>query len=256
MSIPSYGKRRSLSRIGTGIRPVAPTYGRREFLNYSQHSQALFASESQAERLVACMLDVDPDVASYRHQPLSVDLLQGRLLHSPQEREDARQKYQALKLSYALYTPDFLIHQSQRASTLLEVKLEGYEGEARYQEMLAGAHAFLSAQGYDFKTLVFPALWSHPLRHNIPLLHGSACLKHSRMSAEQQSILEQTCGDDGAKLREICAALEISPSHIPALVQQGVLQMDWVHQRFQSDTHLQLAQGDLEHMSVWRTLAC
>ena len=256
MATPSYGKRRSLSSIDTGIRPVSPTYGRRAFLSYSQHSQATFASESQAERLVACMLDIDPDVASYRHQELSVDLFERRLLHSKAERKAVLQKYNELGRQGAIYTPDFLIHQSQRASTVLEVKLEGFEGDTRYKQKLAEARCVLNSHGYDFRTLVFPIGWNHPLRHNVPLLHGSACLRNWRLNGEQLSILKRLCGDEGATLREICAVLEISASYIPALVQQGVLQMDWALQRFNADTQLHWAAGDLEHMSVWRSLAC
>lgn len=256
MATRSYGKRRSLSSIDTGVRPVAPTYGRRAFLSYSQHSQATYASESQAERLVACMLDIDPDVASYRHQQLSVDLFERRLLNSNVERKAVLQKYREMGRQHAIYTPDFLIHQSHRASTVLEVKLEGFEGDKRYRQKLAEARCVLNSNGYDFRTLVFPIGWNHPLRHNIPLLHSSACLRNCRLNGEQLSILERLSGDDGATLLEICAALEISASHIPALVQQGILQMDWVLQRFNADTHLHWAAGDLEHMSVWKELAC
>lgn len=256
MVTPRYGKRRSLSSIDTGVRPVAPTYGRRAFLSYSHHSQATFASESQAERLVACMLDIDPDVASYRHQQLSVDLFERRLLHSNVERKAVLQKYREMGRQHAIYTPDFLIHQSQRASTVLEVKLQGFEGDTRYKLKLAEARSVLNSHGYDFKTLVFPIGWNHPLRHNIPLLHGSACLRNWHLNVEQLLILGRLCVDEGATLREICAASEISASHIPALVQQGVLQMDWVRQSFNADTHLHWAAGDLAHMSVWRGLAC
>lgn len=256
MAARSYGKRRSLSSIDTGVRPVAPTYGRGAFLSYSQHSQVTFASESQAERLVACMLDIDPDVSSYRHQQLSVDLFERRLLHSNVERKAVLQKYREMGRQHAIYTPDFLIHQSQRASTVLEVKLQGFEGDTRYKQKLVEARSVLNSHGYDFRPLVFPSGWNHPLRHKIPLLHGSACLRNWRLNGEQLSILKRLCGDDGATLREICTALEISASHIPSLVQQGVLQMDWVLQRFNADTHLHWAAGDLEHMSVWKELAC
>lgn len=82
----SYGKRRGQEAVNTGIRPIAPTYGRASFLSYSHRSGYTHATESANERLVSQMLDIDPSFKSHQAQPFTVDVLEQRLIHARAER--------------------------------------------------------------------------------------------------------------------------------------------------------------------------
>lgn len=170
----SYGKRRGQGAVNTGIRPIAPTYGTPSFLSYSHRTGSTHATESANERLVSLMLDIDPSFKSHQAQPFTVDVLEQQLIHARTERNKlvaTRKKDFGDAARDTLYTPDFLANRSDAPLLVLEVKLEGWEGNEEYANKLGIARRVLAANGYEFQKITVPSLWSHPLRHNVPLLH-------------------------------------------------------------------------------------
>lgn len=124
----SYGRRGRLSGADAGIRRVAPSFGKALYLTYSAKTNGLFAIESDAERLVANMLTLDPRVASFRPQPFRVDLLDQRILRTADAIAEARQKHKSRE-GAKFYTPDFEVVWLDRTRSIFEVKVEGYEGD-------------------------------------------------------------------------------------------------------------------------------
>lgn len=88
----SYGKRRSLRDIYTGICTAALTYLRRSFLSYTRSTQATFAQEGESKRLASCMLDIKPIVTRHVHQPFGLELIESQRIHTTQERKAARSR--------------------------------------------------------------------------------------------------------------------------------------------------------------------
>lgn len=255
----SYGKRRGQEAVNTGIRPIAPTYGRASFLSYSHRSGYTHATESANERLVSQMLDIDPSFKSHQAQPFTVDVLEQRLIHARAERNKlsaTRKKDLGDEARNTLYTPDFLANRSDAPLLVLEVKLEGWEGNEEYANKLCIARRVLAANGYEFQKITVPSLWSHPLRHNVPLLHMAKASSPIVLSEEQLLLLEKAGAASGITQADACHLLQLQPAHIPALVVQGVLRLDISNTRFHNDTILTLAHGDLQHLQLLGGMPC
>lgn len=255
----SYGKRRGQQAVNTGIRPIAPTYGRPSFLSYSHRAGSTHAIESAAERLVSQMLDIDPFCQTHSVQPFTVDVLEHRLLHTEAERKAVRASRKANHSDCArstLYTPDFLVIRGDAAPLILEVKLQGWEGDEDYANKLALTSRVLAANGYEFQKIRVPSLWCHPLRHNVPLLHMAKVASPLALSDAQHALLENAGAASGITQAAACHLLQLQPAHIAALVVQGVLALDIANTRFHNDAVLQLAYGDLEHLQLIGGLAC
>jgi len=166
----TYGRRGRLGQLETGIRLVAPTYGRSRIRTYSASCGEIVV-DSQAERLVSQMLAIDPSVNSYRPQPFTIDLNGQRLLTTREQVKEVLARY-SQHLGPRLYTPDFCIHWQGVKKTAIEVKTESYPGDERYQKRLERAGAVLAAYGYEFATLVVSDRMQGPLELVIPETAG------------------------------------------------------------------------------------
>lgn len=122
-----YGKRPGLKRIDTGARKVSPTYGKAAFVTYVDKGGGVAVYENDSERLVSHMLGFDPRVLSFQAQTFAVDLVEGRLLRTAEQRDAARRKY-ARRPGPSLYTPDFGVEFSSGRQRAVEVKLGGLSG--------------------------------------------------------------------------------------------------------------------------------
>ncbi len=76
--------------IDRGIRSVATGFGQSPYLAYSEKSGGSIVLESEAERMVAHMLNLDPEVVSYTPQPFSVELVTGSIARSCDEKNQLR----------------------------------------------------------------------------------------------------------------------------------------------------------------------
>ncbi|MBN6207494.1 hypothetical protein JYK21_13550 [Ralstonia pickettii] len=83
------------------------------------------AVESDSERLVAHMLTLDPRVKRFKAQPLTVDLIDRRLLRTREAVTEARARYKD-RDGPKFYTPDFEVNWHSISRSIIEVKLEGY----------------------------------------------------------------------------------------------------------------------------------
>lgn len=99
-----YGKRGGMKAVDTGTRPVARTFGKEALLSFSEKSSGVRVFENDAERLVSKLLSLDPRVRRFLPQPFAVDLVEGRLLHTADQRDAASRRYVQRVIHYELHT--------------------------------------------------------------------------------------------------------------------------------------------------------
>ena len=121
-----YNNRPGKKEVDVGVRKAAPTYGREAFVTFVEKGGGMLVFDNDAERLVA-MLGFDPRVRRIQAQPFAVDLVEGRLLRSADQRNAARSKY-ARRKGASIYTPDFYVERADGTQFALEVKLGGFIG--------------------------------------------------------------------------------------------------------------------------------
>lgn len=245
----AYGKRGRLGGADAGIRRVASTFGKVLHLTGSSKSAERFAVDSDAERLAAHALTIDPRVTRFTPQPLTVDLVDGRLLRTPDDVSAARQKHRQ-RIGRKFYTPDFGIERVDNPHEVAEVKLEGFEGDAEYNVTLQQGHEVLDAAGYRFTRLVIPADARHPLRANLPLLKKATSRKDLWPDSELLARVEDACGAGPIPLTDVCRKLDLSPSLIPVLLVCGAVRADVVRQRIYGPMLLEAAYGELAHLHL------
>src|ERR1700761_3828332 len=130
-SAPSDGVRSSRSATNAGVRLTARTYGKARIGTYAKKAGGHITVESDAERVVAHLLCIDPRVRSFEQQPFSVDLVAQRLLLTREELSEARRMRDG-RAGEAEYTPDFATVQTDGLQRAYEVKLQGFEGDDQY----------------------------------------------------------------------------------------------------------------------------
>ncbi len=245
----TYGRRGKLTIVGKCVRGVAPTFGKVRHLTFSSKCCGELVVESDAERLVAHMLTLDPRVEGFITQPFTVDLLDQRLIKTPDEFAMARKKH-SQRAGPKFYTPDFLITWKNKTRTALEVKLEGFEGDGLYQDRLRLGSSILEAHGHSFAIVVIPANPRHPLRGNLPLLKMAS----SRLDLWPNDILVQElteiCSQKPVLLKELCVTLDISPNLVPALLVSGCVASNLTEQSLNGTMLLSAAYGDLRHLEL------
>lgn len=251
---PSYGNRGRLAGADAGIRRVAPTFGKELHLTSSSKAEEQFAVESDAERLVALALDVDPRVQRFQPQPFTVDLIDGRLLHSDEAVSEARKRHRH-RIGRKFYTPDFAVYRADWPRGALEVKLEGFEGDAEYEGALATASGILEASGWRFLRLIVPADPRHPIRANLPLLKKAASRKELWPNADEVGQVHRACGGGRETLSRLCGELGISPNMMPVFVVCGALSADVFRNYINGALVLEACHGELTHLQLLEEFA-
>lgn len=250
-----YGTRGGLAKADVGVRKVAPTFGKGATLTHSAKAAATFVVESLAERYASQLLELEPTARMHRAQPYTVDLLEGTLLRSASEVQAARARHKARGEQSSFYTPDFSVIWSMGGETCVEVKLEGYEGDADYASKLARAKHVLAGHGRDFKVLVIPQYWRHPLRTNLPLLH-QALMRKDLMPGHELMLEVERLGRQGAEtVRDYCTGLDMDARMVPVLIAFGALEVDVLNHHLRFTTPARPAQGSLDHLSLFSRLA-
>lgn len=250
-----YGTRGGLAKADIGIRKVAPTFGKTATLTHSAKAAATFVVESNAERYASQLLELDPAVRVHRAQPYTVDLVEGVLLRSTSDVHAARAKRKVRGEQASLYTPDFSVIWSMGGETAVEVKLEGFAGDEEYAAKLARAKQVLSGHGMDFKVLVIPKYWRHPLRANLPLLHQALKRKDLMPAPDFMLEVERLSGYGAETLRDYCDGLRLDARMAPVLIAFGALDVDILNDHLRFTTRARPAQGALDHLSLFSRLA-
>ncbi|MGC7969947.1 hypothetical protein ACP3WE_24280, partial [Salmonella enterica] len=78
---------------------------------YAEKADGHITVESDAERLVAHILSIDPRVRSFKQQPFTVDLVGERLLFTREEVSEAR-RMRGCRTGEMEYRPDFSVVQT------------------------------------------------------------------------------------------------------------------------------------------------
>lgn len=249
-----YGKRPGMSGVDTGARRVASTYGKESFLTHGKKSGGLMVVEQEAERLAAHMLTLDPEVVEVWTQPFMVDLVNGTVLRSADERREAWAQQRGKK-GARFYTPDFLVRLSGGIERAVEVKLEGYLGDERYQQKLEHAERVLWANGYEFARPVVPRSSKHPLRTNVPLLHQASLHDDLMPGPEVCEEVARLANQGAITLADYCAGLGMSANMTPVLLAFGALRMDLHAHPIRGSAPAEPAFGSLDHLQLLWSLS-
>jgi hypothetical protein len=220
-----YGSRGKRSEVDFGIRRVAPTFGKQSLLTSSEKASATIALECIAERFVSHALELDPDAREVRAQPITLDLTDGNILRTPEQKAEARARHKRLGTEPVFYTPDFSLTWSQ-VPTCLEVSLEGFEGNGQKPEKLPQAKQWLAARGFDFVHLVIPSYWRHPLLVNVPTLRLARMRKDRYPATEVVDRVELLASEGARTVGDFCKGLGLDSRLVPVLVVSGVLSVD------------------------------
>jgi hypothetical protein len=252
-SAPSYGVRSRRNAANAGVRLTARTYGKARIGTYAEKANGHITVESDAERLVAHMLCVDPRVRSFSLQPFTVDLVSERLLFTREELSEAR-RMRGARAGEAEYTPDIATVQSDGLQRAYEVKLEGFEGDGRYWAKVERAGQIMEAYCYPLFTVVVPADERHPAVVNAQLLKPAMVRAREYLTPDIIDRVERYCESGPVLQRALCADLEIPAGLIPPLLATGVLQADLAHRHICATLELSAAYGDLSHLYLIEAL--
>jgi hypothetical protein len=244
-----YGRRSGQKDADTGVRRVAATYGKVLHLTSSPKASDRFVVESDAERVVTHLLTLDPRVQRFAPQPFTVDLLDGRILRTPEEVEAARKRHKGRE-GRKFYSPDFEVTWLDRPMGALETKLEGFEGDAEYDATLQLAASVLRTGGYDLGKVVVPSGNGNPLRFNLPLLRKAVGREDLLPTKDLIGQVEALLEGGPRTLRQLCSELGLSPNLVPALLVAGVLGADLARQTISGEMLLHAAYGDCTHLCL------
>ena len=248
-SVPSYGVRSHRTAANAGIRLTARTYGKARNGTYAEKADGHITVDSDAERLVAHLLSVDPRVRSFRPQPFTVDLVAERLLFSRDEVSEAR-RMRVGRRGDVEYTPDFATVQADGLQRAYEVKLQGYEGDDRYWAKIDRARQIMEAYCYPLSTIVVPTDERHPVIVNAQLLKPAMARVHEYLTSDIIDRVERYCESGAVLQRDLCADLQISSGFIPLLLARGVLQADLARHHICAMLELSAGYGDLGHLCM------
>jgi len=246
---PSYGIRSRRTAANVGVRFTARTYGKARIGTYAEKAGGHITVDSDAERLVAHILSVDPRVRSFKPQPFTVDLVGERLLFTREDVADAR-KMRGGRTGDFEYTPDFAAVQLDGLQPAYEVKVDGYEGDSRYWAKVERAREIMEAYCYSLHTVVVPADERHPVVVNAQLLKPAIARAHEQLKPEIVDRVERYCESGPVLQRALCADLEIPTALVPALLATGALQADVAHHHISAILELSAGYGDLGHLCL------
>lgn len=106
--------------------------------------------ESQLERDLIHLLEIDPDVVSYREQPFKIRYVLNGGIH--------------------LYTPDFLVERTKRKQ-VVEVKTEKDAEKEENKAVFARAALICQRDGYEFVLATDKTIREQPRLDNVKLLY-------------------------------------------------------------------------------------
>lgn len=250
----TYGRRGRLGDATSGIRQTAPTYGKARRGTYAEKAQGHIKVESDAERFVSHLLEIDPRVTAFQPQPFTVDLIDASLLTTPKEVWAARRAYHDMP-GPRLYTPDFSFEWEDGFTHVCEVKTQGYEGDSDYQQKLERARVILDAYNYAFHILVMPANTAQPLRRNVQLLKQAKRQCSTYLTEEVIERVEAFCEHGPVTAKTLCSALELPAGMLPIFLVSGLLSADIAHQPILGALEVSLAYGALDHLCLLHEVA-
>lgn len=248
-SSPSYGTRSRRNAANVGVRFTARTYGKARIGTYAEKANGHITVESDAERLVAHLLSIDPRVRSFKPQPFTVDLVGERLLFTREEVSEARRIRGGLTGDLE-YTPDFGTVQVDGLLCAHEVKMEGYQGDDRYWRKVERAREIMEAYCYPLSTVIVPVDERHPVLVNAQLLKPAMARARKYLTPDIIEKVEHYCESGPVLQRSLCTALQISTGFIPLLLAVGVVRADVRHHHISAALELSAAYGDLGHLCL------
>lgn len=244
-----------MAKVDVGARKVAPTYGKAAFLTHCAKASGMVVLESAGERVLAHMLQIDPSVLRFTAQPYTVDLADGRLLRTAQDKAEARLRH-VKHPAPRFYTPDFEAAGERGRRVALECKLSSHPADSP-DEVAARATvaALLRSHGVEFHRVVVPAALNHPLRMNVFALHQASLQPRAEVEAvigDRASALADVL-DLGCPwmLGELVKQLDVPFAVIPRLLLDGALALDLATVRIKADAVVTPAAGDLTHLQLW-----
>lgn len=248
-SVPSYGVRSRRTAANAGVRFTARTYGKARIGTFAAKAAGHITVDSDAERLVAHILSVDPRVRSFKPQPFTVDLVGERVLFTREEVSEAR-RMRGGRTGDVEYTPDFATVQIEGLQCAYEVKLQGYEGDDRYWAKIERAREIMAAYCFPLSTVVVPADERHPVVVNAQLLKLAMARAPDYLTPDIIDRVERYCESGPVLQRALCADLQVPPGLIPPLLATGVLQADVAHHHICATLELSAGYGDLGHLCL------
>ncbi len=246
----TYGARRGLKRADIGVRAVASTFGKAAFITGNAKSGGMVVLESAAERLTAQLLYIDPNVRSIRAQPLTVDLVDGVVLYTPEQKKAARARHKASDRASCFYTPDLLAQSRLGVDQVIEVKSAMYCGDESYQLKLQTAKNILWRHGMEFVQIVIPGYWRHPLLSNVPLLYQAAMRQDLVPGPDVLEQIDSIAQQGARTLGDYCIGLGVDMNTAPVLISFGALSVDIVEHHIRALTPAIPAYGCLDNLSV------
>lgn len=246
-STPSYGVRSRRTAANAGVRLTARTYGKARIGTYAEKANGHITVDSDAERMVAHILSVDPRVRSFKPQPFTVDLVEERLLFTREEVSEAR-RLRGSRTGDVEYTPDLATVQIDGFEHAYEVKFQGYEGDDKYWKKVERAREIMAAYCYQLHTVVVPANERHPIIVNAQLLKPAIVSAYDHVTQYIIDRVESYCESGPVLQHALCADLNLPTGLIPPLLAIGVLQADVAHHHICSTLKLSAGYGDLGHL--------
>lgn len=244
-----YSKRPALKAIDLGLRKVATTFGRAVYIVHSAKCNGTITVESDAEQLSAQMMAIDPSIRFFRPQPFVIDLIGGRLIRTVEALKDARKQHGNSEGS-KFYTPDFEAEVMGLGLHALEVKVDGFTGDAEYEAKLGKASAILEFHGYRFKRVVVPRSRLDPLRVNIPLLFQAIKRKDTLPSPQRCTQILGALGSGSLLAKELFTKGLLQPNVLPVMLASGYIGSDLKSAYLDGQSLIRAADGDLSHLEI------
>ena len=247
----TYGRRGKKQQLERGTREVSPTFGRtRTPISTRRFGKGSpYLVDGRAEQLAARILDIEPEVVSFRPQGVTVDLVEGRLLYTAEEVNAARSRYSGQK-GPQLYTADFLTDLSSARQSAIEVKLDTYLGDDEYTEKLRLASHVLGRMGIEFYRVVFPEDPCHPVWSNVPLIRNAMYHKDLWPREQLTQQIEEIADRGIRTAAEFMRALGMEMKFLSVLIAAGALKADLLASHLKGDTHVEACYGDMEHLKL------
>lgn len=236
--------------VAQGTRILGRVSGRPALLYACSKAQGIIALESPAEKTVAQLADLDPRVLSVKAQPLTVDVITGRLFYSRDEVIDGRRMREKPEVKKREYTPDLLLLLRGGRQLIIEVKNTLYPGDAEYWEKVEQAATVLRMNGYDFIVITLGHQSSHPLAQNADLLTSFRANYQGALTPEQMATVKSMLHGRSEKLGVICSQLQLNLRESPALFLSGLLSTDLRTSRLSISSDALLANGGLRHLEL------
>lgn len=253
-----YGKRGRNGGMEAGTRNVSSTFGKtlnpvsaRKF-TYGGNDVP-FLVDREGEQLVTQILDIEPEVIQFRPQGVTVDLIEGALLSTPDQLKIARHKYRDI-VGPCLYTVDFFVDFTGARQRALEVKLDTFQGDNDYREKLRLARMVLSRFGCELSTVIVPEEKRHSIWWNVPLVAQALRRKDLWPSPETLAKIDVVAQSGATTGAEFAAGLGLNINMLPILIASGALQTDLLGPHLNGSSTVEPAHGTLDHLSLLESL--